>query len=196
MSTAVAWYAAYGSNIDEARFREYLAGCSEPTEPLGDRAFVLDLPLYFAGTGSATSRWGPGGVAFARPAPRDATPATLGRAWLLPAARLAEIGAQENRLPLTRAALDPAGGDQQPFPDRAYDSWVRCGELEGVPVFTLTSSVPRMPVNPPGPRYVAVVARGLRTRHGMTREGVASYLADRTNLPVATLVEWQAQGEG
>jgi hypothetical protein len=156
---------------------------------------VLDRPLYFAGEGRPEGRWGLGGVAFVRPEP-EATPSTLGRAWLLPAVRLAEIGAQENRLPLDRAAFDVDGGDQRPFPDRAYDAWIRCGELDGIPVFTLTSSVPRQPVNPPGPAYVAVVARGIRSRHGMTREDVASYLANRTNLPVATLMEWQAQGEG
>jgi hypothetical protein len=195
VTDALAWYAAYGSNVDETRFGEYLAGCSEPTQPLDDRPFVLDLPLYFAGTGRPEGRWGLGGVAFVRVA-RDDTPATLGRAWLLPAVRLAEIGAQENRLPLDRAALDVGAGDHQAFPDRAYDSWIRCGELEGVPVFTLTSSEPREPVNPPGPAYVAVVARGLRARHGMTREAVASYLADRTNLPVGTLMEWQPEGEG
>src|SRR5207253_704329 len=84
--TTVAWYAAYGSNTDEARFRRYLAGCTQPAEPADSRPLTIDLPLYFAGT---RTRWGDGGVAFLDPE-RDRTPTTLARAWLLPTSRIAE----------------------------------------------------------------------------------------------------------
>lgn len=188
----LAWYAAYGSNTDEARFRRYLDGCREPVDPVDSRPFVLDLPLYFAGTGT---RWGDGGVAFAG-VDRDLAPATLGRAWLLPAARIAEVGAQENGLPLDAATLDLDAGDHVAFPGRWYDSWVSCGELDGHPVLTLTSSVARGPRNPPGRAYAAVVARGIRVTHGLTADEVADYLADRTNLARATLIAWQAEGPG
>jgi hypothetical protein len=191
----VAWYAAYGSNTDETRFRRYLAGCTQPAEPSDSRPYVIDLPLYFAGTGRADGLWGLGGVAFTSTV-RDAEPSTLARAWLLPVDRIAEIGAQENRLEISEANLDLDAGDHVAFPGRAYDSWISCGTLDDIPVVTLTSSTPRTPVNPPGPAYAAVVARGLRVTHGMTREAVAEYLAPRTNLPIATLMEWQAEGEG
>jgi hypothetical protein len=187
-----AWYAAYGSNTDETRFRRYLAGCSTPVEPIESRPFVLDLPLYFAGT---STRWGDGGVAFAA-VDRDPEPTTLGRAWLLPVATIAEIGAQENGLPLDRAVLDLDAGDHRPFPDRWYDAWIACGTLDGHPVVTLTSTTRQEPVNPPGQAYATVVGRGIRATHGLADEAVAAYLADRTNLPVATLLAWLAEEEG
>lgn len=193
----VAWYAAYGSNTDEQRLRRYLAGCSQPAEPADSRPFVLDLPLYFAGTTSR--RWGDGGVAFTD-IERDATASTLARAWLLPVDRIAEIGAQENGLGVDDADLDigavRASGVHRAHPDRWYDAWVDCGELDDLPVVTLTSTMRRTPRNAPSRAYAQVVARGLRLTHGMTRDDVAFYLADRTNLPVATLVAWQAEGEG
>jgi hypothetical protein len=187
------WYAAYGSNTDETRFRRYLDGCRSPVEPLDSRPFVLDLPLYFAGTGSRT--WGDGGVAFAG-VEREPEPTTLGRAWLLPVATIAEVGAQENGLPLDRAVLDVDAGDHRAFPDRWYDAWIACGTLDGHPVVTLTSTVRQVPVNPPGRAYATVVGRGIRTTHGLTDEQAATYLADRTNLPVATLMTWLAEEPG
>ena len=193
----VAWYAAYGSNTDEARFRRYLAGCTQPAEPADSRPFLLDLPLYFAGTTSR--RWGDGGVAFTS-TEREATPTTLARAWLLPVERIAEIGAQENGLPVHEADLDldavRDAGLHRAHAGRWYDAWVDCGVLDDVPVVTITATEPRTPRNPPSRAYTSVVARGLRLTHGMTQEDVAIYLADRTNLPVATLMEWQREGEG
>ena len=81
-------------------------------------------------------------------------------------------------------------------PGRWYDGWIDCGTLDDLPVVTITATEARTPANPPSRAYTEVVARGLRLTHGMTREDVAIYLADRTNLPVATLMEWQAEGEG
>jgi hypothetical protein len=192
---SVAWYAAYGSNTDETRFRQYLDGCRAPVEPADSRALTIDLPLYFAGT---RTRWGDGGVAFAN-VERDPQPSTLARAWLLPVARIAEIGAQENRLDVEEARLDvDEVCERGMVPTYAgwYDVWVSCGRLDDLPVVTITASVDRTPHNPPAPAYVDVVARGLRTTHGMTRKSVAEYLAPRTNLPVATLLEWQSGGSG
>jgi hypothetical protein len=193
--TSVAWYAAYGSNTDEARFRQYLAGCTQPCEPADSRPLTIDLPLYFAGS---RTRWGEGGVAFLGPA-RDRTPTTLGRAWLLPVDRIAEVGAQENRLTVERAALDLAAvvdaGILSVY-DGWYDAWVACGRLDDIPVVTLTASSRRSPETPPARAYVEVIARGLRATHGMTRKDVASYLEARTKLPAATLIEWQSGGSG
>jgi len=191
----VAWYAAYGSNTDEERFRRYLAGCTAPCEPSDSRPYVLDRALYFAGESTG---WGEGGVAFVR---ATAAPevTTLARAWLLPVERIAEVGAQENRRPATEGSLDldaVLGRGIVPTFRGWYDAWVACGELDGVPVITLTSSTDRAPERPPAASYVHVVARGLRTTHGMTRESVADYLAPRTNLSIATLIECQLGGSG
>lgn len=167
----LAWYAAYGSNTDEERFRRYLAQCVPPAEPLDTRAHVIDLPLYFAGTRTS---WGDGGVAFVGPE-RDAEPATLARLWLLPRGDVEAIKALEGRW---------------------YDAWMDCGNVDGIPVVTFTAAVRRGPTSPPPPRYVEVVARGLRHTHSLTAQEVAEYLAPRTNLPISTLLAYQSAGAG
>ena len=80
--------------------------------------------------------------------------------------------------------------------DGWYDAWVACGELDGIPVVTLTASTVRSPETPPARAYVEVIARGLRATHGMTRKAVASYLEPRTKLATTTLMEWQSGGSG
>lgn len=167
----LAWYAAYGSNTDEERFRRYLVQCEPPAEPLDSRALVIDLPLYFAGTRTS---WGDGGVAFVGPN-RDPEPATLARGWLLPRGDVSAIRALEGRW---------------------YDAWMDCGTIEGVPVVTFTASEKRAPLNPPSSRYVEVVARGLRHTHSLSSGDVAEYLAPRTDLSISTLLAWQSAGAG
>jgi len=189
----LAWYAAYGSNTDEARFRRYLRACTGDAEPRASRPHRIDRPLYFAGTVSRT--WGEGGVAFVGAA-REPTPATLARLWLLPVSVIAEVGAQENGLPLARAALDVDAGDHVAFAGRWYDSWFACGVLDGHPIVTLGAAIDHEPRSSPGPAYTRVVAAGLRATHGLSREEVARYLAPRTNLPFTTLMEWQVGGAG
>lgn len=191
-----AWYAAYGSNTDAHRFSRYLRGCRPPvtTEP-PSRPGTIELPLRFA---EQTVRWGSGGVAFVGPEPGDPSP-TLVRLWHVPVAVLAQVGAQENGLPLEDAALDldvvASTGRHVAFPGRWYDVWIGIGSVEGAPVVTLTSSVLR-PRNPPGPRYGAVVARGLRATHGLDAEEVAAYLAPRAGVDPSVVSAWQREVQG
>ena len=190
----LAWYAAYGSNTDAPRFQRYLDRCTQPATPEDDRPFVLDLPLYFAK--DATRGWGPGGVAFAGP-DHDRVPSTLGRVWLLPVERIAEIGAMENGRDPADGSLDVAAvqrdGVVPAFDGGWYDAWASCGELDGVPVVTITSSR-RHAANPPGPAYLAVVARGIAATHGLPDEAVAAYLAPRTGLPTSSVLAWIREG--
>jgi hypothetical protein len=192
----VAWYAAYGSNTDRGRFQQYLARCSTAAEPLDDRPLEIDLALYFAK--KRTTRWGKGGVAFVGPR-RDQRPSTLARAWLLPAERIAEIGAMENGRAVDAAHLDVGrvvtDGASVGFPGGWYDCWYECGSLDGQPVVTLGSSTPHRP-NPPGRAYLETVARGLRATHALDDHDVAAYLAPRAGLAVDALLAWTRQGAG
>lgn len=160
------WYAAYGSNTDAERFTCYLAGgtppgrafrnpgARDPSPPRADRPHVLDLPLRFAGR---TRGWHGGGAAFVDPV---AVPGarTLARAWLITSEQLDDVFAQE--------------GDW-------YDLLLPCGEIDGVPVATITASRrPAPDPNPPSAAYLRVIVRGLSVTHGMPAEEVAALLSN------------------
>ena len=192
------WYAAYGSNTDAARFSLYLRGCDPAvTDEPASRPGTIDLPLRFAEE-ARSSMWGGGGVAFVDPRPGDPSP-TLVRLWHLPRRVLAQVGAQENGLPLSAAALDldeiAATGSSVAFPGRWYDTWIGCGKIAGIPVVTLTSSVTRAH-NPPGARYAGVVARGLRATHGLGHEEVIEYLRARDRADSSVVSAWRREVQG
>lgn len=175
------WYAAYGSNLDADRFRSYLTGAPtgergarDPSPPSGWRAAVVDHGLAFGGH---SRRWGGGGVAHLRPRPEPAT-ATLVRLWAITLGQLEDVHAQENgraaaeaidlvRLGATRS-YDTEGG--------RYRRLLHLGELEGRPVITFTSPEPLEP-NPPGPDYLAVIARGVQATHGLSDAAARAYVA-------------------
>lgn len=151
--TGLVWYAAYGSNLLRARFLCYLEGgapapgmpvqrgAADPAPPRDERAVTLPFERYF---GQHAEAWG-GAVAFLDPLTRGDTP---GRAYLLTEEQFSDVLAQENGWP------DRAPRDQ---------GWYRCvlglGEIEGVPLRTITS-LDRHPAGPPSVAYLDVVRRG------------------------------------
>lgn len=159
------WYACYGSNLDEQRFACYLRGgrpagsrrvhepCPDGTEWAATRPVVLRHRLRF---GRESDSWG-GAVAFVE---RTADPSvtTFGRGWLLSLAQWQHVVAQENGLPA--ADIDAArllrGGT---VCSGWYDEVVPCGDLDGLPVVTLTgdAGVPGLP----SPAYLDTIRRGL-----------------------------------
>ncbi len=132
------WYAAYGSNLEAARFRVYIEGGKHPnaetiqpgctnrelwtaSEPL-----LLPFPLYFA---DSVASWDGGGAAFIELPPRlqggaagsttgrlfpiahPPNPRTRGRAYRIRRSQFLEIVAQENGLtPDRSASLFTQGG--------------------------------------------------------------------------------------
>ena len=103
------WYVAYGSNLLEARFLAYLAGCGDgpawgahrgardPSPPSGDRRVVVPHPVFFGGH----SRKWQGGCCFCRAEPPE--PGRLpvvGRAWRITWDQMTDVVAQENNLSL------------------------------------------------------------------------------------------------
>lgn len=183
------WYAGYGSNLCRDRFLTYLhggravgaarghAGARDRSLPLGDQPLRLPGGLHFGGT---STTWGGGGVAFYDPSvPGE----VLARAYLVTEEQFADVAAQEMRRQpgpdnhdgaAVAAALSQGrhvGGPGN------YETVHRVGEIDGAPVVTFTADVPSLiPTNPPVAAYLQVIARGLRTGHGLGPVEVTDYL--------------------
>ncbi|MDD4081108.1 MAG: gamma-glutamylcyclotransferase [Eubacteriales bacterium] len=112
------WYACYGSNINYERFMLYIQGCDDKTPPKETRPYVLPHRLYFGGR----SRTWAGPVAFISTL-HDENARTLGRVYRITAAQFDQIR------------------DKEGPSDHWYGNRMCLGQLDGLPVYTLT----RMP---------------------------------------------------
>ncbi len=185
------WYAAYGSNILKSRFLAYLrggpvpgtdrtqAGARDPADPLDDQPFRLPFELLF---GRHSTGWGGGGVAFVDPGRVESEPRTMGRAWLVTVEQLADVCAQEN----DRAAVSAPEIDVERLRsdgslqlDRGwYDRLYHLGELDGLPVATITCETAPAP-NPPHQAYLTIMGRGLVETWGLPVDETVAYLASQ-----------------
>ncbi|PUB32425.1 hypothetical protein C8K30_101951 [Promicromonospora sp. AC04] len=180
---------SYGSNMARARLTCYLAGGRPPgarrqypgardrTLPREDRAVHLPGRLWFAGESTV---WG-GGIAFYD---HDATGPTPARAYLITAAQLADLAAQEMHRspapggPLEAALLAGIAGRHTAGPGR-YETLVAVGRLDGLPMLTFTAPHGHADVahSAPSAAYVAMIGAGLREAHGWSDAEVTAYLA-------------------
>lgn len=190
------WYASYGSNLSKSRFGVYLRGGQLPgrprlytgardvTSPRADMPLMLNGQVYFAGQSSV---WG-GGFGLFDPSSDGTTPA---RAYLVTLEQFSDVVAQEMGRPpgptldvsrAIRAGRDTLG----PGP---YETIVRTGFVNNIPVLTFTAPAPRRPLSVPAAPYLAVIGRGIIEAHGWCPTRTGTYLA---SLPGAA-GHWQAE---
>ena len=190
------WYVAYGSNLALGRFRCYLAGgrptggarvypgCRDRSDP--SRMEGVDVPggLLFAG---ASKVWGGGSAFIDLHAPRR----VAGRAYLLTPGQLGDVVAQEMRRdpggPFARelAGLLPDVDAIHTMGPGRYETVVRLGERDGLPMFTVTHdpAAELEPVAPTAP-YLRWIATGLVEAHAWTIGQVVDYLQAAPGVPV------------
>lgn len=163
------YYLCYGSNLSEGRFREYLARNSADSATRTLESGVVEIPhdVFYAGH---SGRWG-GGVAYLNI--DEASEKKKYRAYGLTYAEFGELFSGENGF------FDPSDFPWgRVFQEREtivpdayfYDRVVNLGSVQGRPLLSFTSSTrlsdmvgekvswPRL--NPPGQRYIDVMARG------------------------------------
>lgn len=184
-SSGLVWYAAYGSNLHEPRFRCYLTGgraagsarvhppCADDRSPRATAVATLPFPLFFAGS---SRTWG-GGNAYIDPDGHDA--ATRARLYLISVEQFeAVVAAEGHRAP---APLPPPrAGTPATYRVASGDYGVgvlACGQLEGIPVLSVTGPTPDASVTPPRRAYLRTIASGLRHTHALSPQAVADYLA-------------------
>ncbi|MFN8105813.1 MAG: histone deacetylase [Acidimicrobiia bacterium] len=186
------WYAAYGSNLDRARFDCYVVGgrppgaartypgCRDREPPADEAAARIPHRLYFAG---ASTVWG-GAVAFVETTPcARAGRETLVRLYRITWEQFADVHAQDNwsgelhaglpTLPTLRSRRVVTVGSGW------YDTVVYLGEHDGAPVLTFTAAAREAvgDLAAPAGAYVETMARGLAASHGLGAHEVAEYVA-------------------
>ncbi|MGF0313548.1 hypothetical protein [Rhodococcus sp. IEGM1428] len=173
------WYVSYGSNLLRERFHTYLTGSDEHSEfgahppaptaslPTEQRWLWIDHALYFAGV---SRRW-TGASAFVS---TNVDPAnrSVAHGYLIERAQFAHLAAVENVV----AAIDVGATEtlaigqwSQLAVDRQgesfrgkYDALLRLPDIDGLPAFTLTSSIVRAR-GAPSSRYLSTIRRGLNS---------------------------------
>ena len=188
------WYVAYGSNLNRDRFLAYLRGgrvagnevlyegCADTSPPVDDVPMTLANSLYFAGWSDRV--WGGTSAGFITLGAH--VPPALARAYLITRGQFLDVVRQENagRSSAGPGDLDRAvaqareRGHARLQPTGPYRELVYCGERDGRPLLSFTTSVDRTDVGPPSEAYLRVIGRGLQECHGLDRAQVAAYLGE------------------
>jgi hypothetical protein len=192
------WYVAYGSNMRVARLAYYLRGgripdtdrvypgCRDQSDPSQDAAITLPGSIYFA----LRSRVWSGGMAFYDPALPGETAA---RAYDLTAGQFSDIATQEmHRVPVADLALaDAIRTGHHCFGPGRYETLVRVGTRDGVPMLTFTAPWSAAEVAPAAPAaaYLRTLAHGLAESHGWAPSAIGDYLASRPGAAGAWTAE-------
>lgn len=188
------WYAAYGSNLHVERFDRYRLGGEHPggarvypgfrdaSPPAGTVPLTLTGAVYFA---TESPIWH-GGRAFydpdAEPTGGGGTAGVAARGYLLTREQFLDLLAQEMyRLPGDGPEPDLAEAvatGRTRAGDGRYETVVRGGEVEGLPVLTFTApwGVRDVPGNPPSAAYLRHLLAGLIAAHGWSVARAAAYL--------------------
>jgi hypothetical protein len=110
---------------------------------------------------TSTQNWGGGGVAFIDPE-IDESAETLCRTWLITGGQYGDLRQQEGVA--------------------WYDDEVTLGEIDGIPILTVTHRRRLIDILPPSPAYLKTIAVGLRETAGWSDDEIAIYLLGKTGI--------------
>lgn len=192
------WYVSYGSNMNADRLACYIqggrptgaligyTGCRDRTPPRDDAGVILPGRLHF---GARSKVWG-GGMAFYDHDVEGPTPA---RAYLVTVSQFVDIAAQEmhrevsDHDPLEEVVRSGVPGGRHVAGPGRYETMLRVGDREGIPMLTFTApdGIHEMPPTEPTPTYLGMLAEGLRQAHGWDRDRAEAYFSARGAHPDA-----------
>lgn len=177
LKTDEVWYFGYASNLSEQRFHCYILGgkplygkacnpgCEDRTLLLESESYKVPYKLYFGlpGNRTETRMWGPGGVAFISPLKDEHREIlTLGRIYRIKRGQYNEIRAQEGI--------------------NWYNHEMILGEIDGIPVLTITHSEQIQRLLPPAIRYLKTIAVGLKEAYHYSNNAAADYLISKQGI--------------
>lgn len=183
------WYVSYGSNLSTARFDCYLRGgvptggtrnyegCRDRNAAKASQALFLDGGLYFA---RHSPTWG-GGMAFWDP---DASGKVPAKAYLVTTQQLADVCAQEMRLPCGSIDLPIKSiidNGRHALGDGHYQTLIHVDTHAEIPMITFTAPHRLTPATEPATAYVDMIAAGITETHGWDRQRAMAYLSDSTS---------------
>ncbi|MGF6888938.1 hypothetical protein ABIA39_008409 [Nocardia sp. GAS34] len=186
------WYVAYGSNLLAGRLNYYVEGgrpagaartypgFRDRTPPRDRRALMLPGTVYFAWESPV---WG-GAVAFyAERAVDDWPRGAAARGYLLSAGQFEDLLAQEMyRVPGVGTGVDLDRVVREGvvrLGEGRYETLRYVGDVDGFPAVTFTApwDPATVEIRRPGPRYLGMLAAGLRESHGWSANRIHAYLA-------------------
>ncbi|CAI9281499.1 unnamed protein product [Lactuca saligna] len=211
LSKVDVWYASFGSNMSESRFRCYIQGgqvegmrraCkgaadkSQPKEVLWK---TVPHRLFFGRESTVT--WGPGGVAFLNPQTNnhDKTFMCLYRITL---EQFNDVLLQENVSSDTTSpffdlnALNSIENENNISLKALKDGWyhnvVYLGKEKGVPILTMTCRVDqvegfksgKIPLRPPAKEYADTLIRGLVIGKQLSEDEAIAYINEASTKPL------------
>lgn len=187
------WYAVYGSNLSSGRFIHYIQGgtpsgstkayepCNDTSPPKDERLFELQHELVFARN---STPWQNGGVAFIH---RELNPQakTLSKLYLITKEQFNHVAQWEtggdpiNDINTEEAISEGHTVFKQPS---WYGMILYLGEVDNIPVFTLTDEVPIQAYTKPSPQYLTQFVDGLRETYNFSSNQIYQYLKTKKGI--------------
>lgn len=186
------WYACYGSNLLEERFKCYIAGgkptgsfrkykgCKDKTLPSASKAIEIKAELYFA---KSSKTWSGGGAAFIQPNEQNLT---LGKMYLITTEQFTELVKQEIKF---EGKLEPdlnlaiKNGHLITLPKTWYGKILFLGYEEEIPIFTFTNiDFLESEINAPNAHYLEKIILGLRETYFLNEEQILKYLSSKSGI--------------
>lgn len=187
------WYAAYGSNLLQERFICYIEGgkpegaaneyppCADTSAPREARNFDLQHELIFA---KNSRNWQMGGVAFVK-REHDPECATFARIYLITREQFHHVAQWETGgNPIDDINIDEAIAEGSTVFKRPswYGLVVYLGEVDNIPVFTLTDEAAITAYSKPSPQYLTQIVNGLRETYNYTNNEIYQYLKTKNGV--------------
>ncbi|MGG3466910.1 hypothetical protein ABES02_05130 [Neobacillus pocheonensis] len=167
------WYASYGSNINTDRFLCYIkggrpegsskveTGCKDPSLPLDQSTFTINLPLYFA---KEAEKWESKGVAFIG-LNQISEAKTYSKKYLITTEQFLEVVKQENNGVELEIDLNEVRRNvSKIFRQAWYGNVLYLGEDKGYPIFTFTApwDIEDVEWKKPSHSYLTTIVKGLK----------------------------------